>query len=228
MDTVVAQESQKQETVKIENPATNAETLYGTPAQNAESKETEKAEIETKSEGKIEEGQDAKSDTKTETGNGDNTDTATGIDAELELDLKDGLTQTDIDEVKALAKEYKISKEAAQKILDQRLTVSEKLKQEQSEGLKAAMKSWYDQSHSDPEIGGEKLAKTIEYAKIAVKSANPKLLQVLESSGLGNHPEILRTMAWFGKQMEGDKFQTPGSNPAPKEMDAKYVMYGKD
>jgi hypothetical protein len=131
-----------------------------------------------------------------------------------------------IDEVvgqafKDIAKELDLSNAAAQKVVDK---VGPVLAQRQQEQLQTARNMWGEQSQADKEFGGEKLAENLSVAGKALDAfATPELRELLQQSGLGNHPEVIRFMVRTGKAIDTDKYVGPsaGSNAprnAPQDM----------
>lgn len=70
--------------------------------------------------------------------------------------------------------------------------------------------NWATALKADPELGGEKLAENTAVAVKAMQAfASPALQALLEKSGLGNHPEMVRAFYKVGKQISEDGF-VPG------------------
>ena len=122
---------------------------------------------------------------------------------------------------KDIAKELDLSNAAAQKVVDK---VGPVLAQRQQEQLQTARNMWGEQSQADKEFGGEQLAENLSVAGKALDAfATPELRELLQQSGLGNHPEVIRFMVRTGKAIDTDKYVGPstGSNAprnAPKDM----------
>lgn len=157
----------------------------------------------------------------TETGAGPATTAASGGDttqassttAEVVYDFKlpEGvnLDTAAADEFKAIAKEAGLKPEHAQKVAD----VAVKMQQRQAEAHAAQVESWIESVKSDKEIGGDKLEANLVIAKKAIDQfGSPALVQLLNDSGLGNHPEVIKMALKVGKQISQDGF-VPG---APK------------
>ena len=65
---------------------------------------------------------------------------------------------------------------------------------------------WTDQSRSDTEFGGETFDANVAIAQDALKSfGNEALVELLESNGLGNHPEVVRLLWKVGKLTQEDR-----------------------
>lgn len=117
-----------------------------------------------------------------------------------------------------VAKELNLPQEAAQKLLDK---VAPVVEARQLQQMEAVRKQWADTSVTDQEFGGEKLSENLSVAKKALDAfGSPQLRELLEKSGLGNHPEMIRLMYRAGKAISEDKYVGPtqgSGKPAPKD-----------
>ena len=96
-----------------------------------------------------------------------------------------------------VAKDLDLPQEAAQKVLDK---VAPVIQAKQAKAVEQARADWANESQSDEEFGGEKLAANLEIAKTSLKEFGTDALKsLLSESGLGNHPEIIRFMYRAGK-----------------------------
>ena len=97
----------------------------------------------------------------------------------------------------------------------------------QAEQIETIRTGWLESSKSDKEFGGEKLEQNLGVAKGALdKFGSPELNQLLVSTGLGNHPEVIRLMYRVGAAISQDTF-VAGSAPARSQVDATKVLYDK-
>ena len=71
---------------------------------------------------------------------------------------------------------------------------------------------WAKQAQADPDFGGDKLDENLGIAKKAIEQFGSEGLRDLldSSTGLGNHPELIRFMVGVGKALSEDRFV--GSN----------------
>ncbi len=140
---------------------------------------------------------------------------------EIVYDLKapEGVDAAD---VVAFAKAHKLSPEAAQAVLD-RDTVSAKAQADKIASMPAV---WAEQAKADKEIGGAVFEATVGKAKLALdKFGSPALRQALNDTGLGNHPELIRTFAAIGRAMGEDKLVIAAHGGATTKSDAE-IFYG--
>ena len=127
------------------------------------------------------------------------------------------------------AKEADLSQDAAQKVLDK---MAPALAERQAAQIQAVHTQWTEASKADKEFGDEKLKENLGVAKKTLDEFDPipagekttPLRTLLDTTGLGNHPEVLRLLYRAGKAISEDKFVggKPGSTPA---VDATQVLY---
>lgn len=117
-----------------------------------------------------------------------------------------------IAEFSAVAKELNLPQEAAQKVLDK---MGPAIAARQEAAIADARAKWIADSKADAEIGGPELAQKIALANTTFeKFGTPELRELLDKSGLGDHPEMLRWAHRVGKAMSEDGF-VPGRSNAP-------------
>ena len=103
-----------------------------------------------------------------------------------------------------VAKELDLPQEAAQKVLDK---VAPVIQARQAEQVEKARIEWAEESQSDEEFGGESFESNIEVAKSALNAfGTDPFKQLLQESGLGNHPEVIRFMYRAGKAISEDSY----------------------
>jgi hypothetical protein len=117
-----------------------------------------------------------------------------------------------IENFSEVAKELNLSQDAAQKILDK---MGPTIAARQAEQVEAVRNEWANASKSDKEFGGEKLQENLGVAKKALDTfATPELRSLLNESGLGNHPEVIRFMYRAGMAISEDGFVTGKASKA--------------
>lgn len=103
-----------------------------------------------------------------------------------------------------VAKELNLPQDQAQKVLDKMAPV---MQARQLEQFQAARVEWAEAAKTDKEFGGENLAENLGVAKKALDTlATPELRTLLDESGLGNHPEVIRVFYRAGKAISEDHF----------------------
>ena len=116
------------------------------------------------------------------------------------------------EEFSAIAKELKLDQSNAQKVAD----VAIKMAQRQAEAHVKLVESWVEQVKADKELGGDRLQENLAVAKKPLDQfGTPELRDVLNSSGLGSHPAVVRFFHAIGKSLSEDRFVAG----APKSTD---------
>jgi hypothetical protein len=139
----------------------------------------------------------------------------------LPEDLPEGMEvdQRLFDATKEIAQKHNIPKEALQELVDT-------YAREQVGKHTEVAESWANAVEADKEIGGDRLKQTQEHCKAAMaRFSTPELSSLLNDTGLGNHPELVRVFSKIGKSMsEGGKFQQ-GNNTSQRS--AADILYDK-
>ncbi len=105
-------------------------------------------------------------------------------------------------ELKGLANEYKLDQDGAQKFAD----LGAKLMQKQSSALADSVAQWAVDTKADKEIGGDGFDENLAIAAKARDAfGTPELTELLDGSGLGNHPEMVRWFVRVGKAIGEDR-----------------------
>ncbi len=69
---------------------------------------------------------------------------------------------------------------------------------------------WKSKGQSDPEFGGARYQQTTSEAQALVaRYGDPELTQFLETTGIGNHPGLLRMFARIGKHFSEANIISP-------------------
>jgi hypothetical protein len=137
--------------------------------------------------------------------------------AEIKLTIpKDSkITQADVDRVSLFAKTNGLNQKQAETLLaDEAKVADERTKAEAKQFSDARQKAFADNraaAKADPEIGGEKLARAVESADIALKSAPPSVQDMVRNNPIGDHPDVIRWLAKIGEGMREDSTLSGGS-----------------
>ena len=147
---------------------------------------------------------------------------AEGAPEKYEFQAPEGTEAFDpqvLDAFSAVAKDLNLPQEQAQQILDKMTPV---IQARQVEQLQAAHDQWIQAAETDKEFGGEKLQENMAVAKKALDTfGSPELRTLLNQSGLGNHPEIIRAFYRAGKAIIDDHFISSGQANAAAGVNAK-------
>lgn len=92
-----------------------------------------------------------------------------------------------------LAKGLNLTQEQAQQVLDIGAKLALKGAADQVATIQTVQETWRNETRTDKEFGGDKLPENLARAKAAMEATSTPQLQVLlDKSGLGNHPEVIR------------------------------------
>lgn len=142
---------------------------------------------------------------------------APGAQHPLELKLPDGWDAKSpvVEKLRALATEKKLDAPTTQALLD--LHAAEAQAREAS--LVQTFNGWNEALKTDKEFGGQAFEANAQIArKSMVKFATPELQQLLEETGFGSHPELVRFAYRVGKALGEDSMAGTGGGirPTPK------------
>lgn len=112
------------------------------------------------------------------------------------------------EEFTALAKELKLDQTNAQKFAD----LGAKMAQRQAEAHANLVESWTEASKTDKEFGGEKFSENLATAQKAMATfGSPQLKALMDSTGMGNHPDVIRAFYNVGKAISEGRFVNGGA-----------------
>jgi hypothetical protein len=122
------------------------------------------------------------------------------------------------------AKEANLTQDAAQKLIEK---MGPALAARQADQVQAIYNGWTEASKTDKEFGGEKFAENLGVARKALDTfGTPELRKLLDDSGLGNNPEVIRLLYRTGKAISEDKF-VGGNGRGPAAANPAGVLYDK-
>jgi len=156
---------------------------------------------------------------------GDKQDAKPDVPEKYEFKLPDGVQMDDagIEAYSEFAKEAGLSQEAAQNLMSKLAPV---MQTRMTEAIQQARSSWGEASKADKEFGGEKLQENLSVAQKAMKTfGTPELRTLLNESGLGNHPEIIRAFYRAGKAISEDNFVPSGTKAPGGSKDLAKSLY---
>lgn len=149
--------------------------------------------------------------------------TAESATTPVELKVPEGLSFDDatLSEVKAMG-------EHGQKAVD----LVQKFVSQQAQAHEQQVKAWGEAIAKDPELGGQNIEATratAQKAMVAFAEAKPEqakaLKELVEQTGLGDHPALIHLMNWVGKALGEDTIagtaQPATQAPADKPLHSK-------
>lgn len=161
---------------------------------------------------------------------GETSDTAVEVPEAYELTFSEGIAPDDatIAEATPLLQELKLSNEQAQKfvpLIEAHTARALAARDAQIDSYIAGERAaWLESAKADPEIGGDKFDASLTSAAKALDrfgaTKDSDFRALLETSGLGNHPEMIRMFAKIGAAVSEDtSFPRSGSaTQAPRTL----------
>lgn len=132
-------------------------------------------------------------------------DTAAPADFELKFPEGVKVDTALVDSFKALAKETGMAPESAQKLADLYLEGQQRLATQRAEAFEAQQKAWEAELRADKDMGGQAFDANVGVARRAIERfGSPALKQLLNETGLGNHPELARFALRVGRALAED------------------------
>lgn len=123
-----------------------------------------------------------------------------------------------------VARDLNLTNEQAQKLVDAYPKILSGVQQRQAEAWQKQTEGWAETVKADKEIGGDKLTANLSAAQRALDQfGTPELKEYLNATGLGNHPDLVKTFVKIGKAMSEDGM-VDGSNQGQRS--AAEVLYG--
>lgn len=121
----------------------------------------------------------------------------------------------------------KLPQDVAQKVMDELAPLVAK---ENAEAYKAilaeARKGWAEASKVDKELGGEKHEQNLALAhQTFEKFGTPALKELLETSGLGDHPEVIRWSYKVAQALGEDKVIVGRLSDGVEKKDPASILY---
>lgn len=133
---------------------------------------------------------------------------------ELKVPESSSINQSHLDKISEYAKQKGLSNDEAQALVDREHEVVESFKAHQQEQFTERKNQWLEEVKNDKELGGENISETAILTKRAMDHfASDALKAELDSTGYGNHPELVRMLSKIGKAMSNDNRISSGTGP---------------
>lgn len=160
---------------------------------------------------------------------GTGADTVTGADTmggdsikgdvvpeKYDFKLPEGITADAamLTEFEGVAKELKLGQEGAQKLVDIYTKAMDGAVKANAAAYDKVVTGWLDAAKADKEFGGAAFDANIGLARKAIdKFGGPGFINMLNETGAGNHPEVIRLLVKVGKTISEDGIN-PGGSPS--------------
>lgn len=121
------------------------------------------------------------------------------------------LDATALDSFKPIAKELNLTQEQAQRIVDIQAETAQRWAEGVQQHVIDTRLGWRESAQADPEIGGEKFAENLAAAKHGLDTfGTAELKKLLDETGVGDHPEVVRFFYKVGKANSEHDFVNSG------------------
>lgn len=120
--------------------------------------------------------------------------------------------------------------DALQEAANRQARVAAELMQAQKDQYETQVKEWDTAARSDKEYGGDNFDANVALAKKALEAfGNDELTQILDASGLGSHPEVIRAFVKVGRTIQESDVVGDTMSPASSDsgMRARYPTSAK-
>lgn len=127
--------------------------------------------------------------------------------------LPEGMTMNSevLEAFKREAQGDKLPQERAQAYVNLAVKMQQQVAKDIEARHKSRLEEWEGATKADPEIGGAKLTGSLENAKLAAERfGTPAFKELLGTTGLGSHPEVIRFLAKIHEATKEDKIVTGG------------------
>jgi len=126
-----------------------------------------------------------------------------------------------------LAKANNLTQAEAQKFVDLAAKHTQDLQAQQAKQYEDVQKAWVDEIKKDTDFGGSNYEDTITRAKRTLNSFGSKaLFDLLDRSGYGNNPEIIKLLARVDKELGEDQSAGGASSGEATDKSAADTLYG--
>lgn len=132
-----------------------------------------------------------------------------------------------------LLKKHNLSQEAAQELANVHMDIMQKQAAAMEKARSEMINQWVKDIKTDAEFGGAKYNENLALAKRGLRAIQPpgegksELNVLLEASGMGNHPEIIKAFARIGKLVKEDSVLDKGAEGGIKTGVTARDMYPK-
>ncbi len=146
--------------------------------------------------------------------------------AALVLPENSSLTAQMFDELKQHAAAIKLPLQSAQKWVELEDKRLQQQAQEQAQTKRAQEQAWAQETQAMYGAAWqEEVSRAVRAADVF---GGPELRQLLEETGLGNHPAIVRTFAAVGKRIAEDVSVGGTAGDVPSDKTFTQALYGKN
>lgn len=223
-ETPNAEETKDHEKEEANDETSTASKMYDKPQEDKEESEAKETAADDSDSSK--KTSNEKEEKEGEPKEGEDEDSGPPEKYDLKLSEGSPLDESAKERIAAEAREQGLSNKDAQLLLEREERVITSHVDAQIEQFQKSVVAWEAECRSDKEIGGAEFNKNVELAKRAAKTwCSEGFMKTLNDTGLGNHPELVRTFFRIGKAMDEDSFVRSG-NKAGSQKTPEELFYG--
>ena len=160
----------------------------------------------------------------------DNADTQGAPESYEAFTMPEGMEADEalIEGISPVLKELDLSQEKAQKLIDAYNTkIQADIKADQTASADM-ITGWKDELMNDAEFGGAKFQENAAIANKAIKEfGSPALVEMLQATGISNHPAMVKFAHKIGSLISEDGFHSGPADKGAKKSAAE-VLYGPE
>lgn len=153
-------------------------------------------------------------------------DKPSGAPEKYEIALPEGLTLDEavFSKAEPVLRELGLNNEQATKLAN----VIAEVRASEAEAFVQQVQEWGNATAADPEIGGKALQESLTAGRRALAThGTPELKALLDSTGLGNHPEVVRFFTRIGKTIPVEDKVVTGERSGSSTKSYAERIYGK-
>ncbi len=173
----------------------------------------------------------------TETVVGNTSTQQTEVPEKYELSLSEGsfLSKELLGSVITFAQDNKLTMDQAKTMLstsekiasDTRSNLTEDVKKQLLNDREKEIEGWATTTKNDPTLGGDNFNRSVELSKRTLSTfGSDSFVKMLNETGVGNHPEVVRFLSSIGSLLEDDKL-VMAEQAGPSEKPVEELFYGK-
>jgi len=155
------------------------------------------------------------------------------IPEKYEVKVPEGMTidQGLVDKLTPIFKESKLSNEQVQKLTDAYApymkSAMEAQQQESINGFKEIVNGWKDQTIKDlgPDFAKQLAPAAKLMDKFEAETKTPGLREMMNETGVGNHPVLNKFLIWVGKMFDQDNYPDSGRKGSNDPRDAARKLF---
>ena len=120
-----------------------------------------------------------------------------------------------------------LSKDEAKDLLDTQYRAVKEYSDRNTQSVEKAKQEWREMSRADKEIGGDNFNKTAELSRRVVERfGNEAFKTLLNQSGFGNYPEVLRFLSKIGAAFSEDQLRPGNASSGGVTKSREEILFG--